>query len=212
MIKIYNSPCSLPPPFPNHFQTPLFFSNHSQTPFHVLLPSSIHLTTLPPIPTPPLKTLSVTPQPVLAFLMILMVVTCKLIGLHHLPCYQRPTLQLPQKPTLWLRGISLHHPQCHQKPTLQLSQKSDLPFPPSIKARKQTGLLDFFSRMPAKEVHEKWGKRKRENEDRDREEHAKLKWKEEAEKLQKLEKRCTNKQSGFTGQAQGKTYKGKGQE
>jgi hypothetical protein len=70
--------------------------------------------------------------------------------------------------------------------------ESDLLFPSSIKARKQTGLLDFFSRMPAKEVHEKWGKRKRENEDRDREEHAKLKQKEEAEKIQKLEKRRAN--------------------
>ena len=165
MIKIYNSPCSLPPPFPNHFQTPLFFPT---TPKHPFRSSSSQVFTWLP---------------------------CHQSQLPHWrpPSYPSASLGLSDDPDG--NDMQVDWPPSSTMPSETNSaavSESDLPFPSSIKARKQTGLLDFFSRMPAKEVHEKWRKRKRENEDRDREEHAKLKQKEEAEKLQKLEKRRAN--------------------
>ena len=63
--------------------------------------------------------------------------------------------------------------------------ESDLPPPSSPKAKKQTGLFDFFPKIPSEEFHTKWRKRKRENEERDQEEYAKRKQKDEAEKSRK---------------------------
>jgi hypothetical protein len=75
-----------------------------------------------------------------------------------------------------------------------LASDSDLPPSSSTKARKQTGLLHFFSKMPPEELHAKWQKRKRDNEDKDREEHAERKQKDEAAKLRKLAKRRAGNQ------------------
>ena len=75
-----------------------------------------------------------------------------------------------------------------------LASDSDLPSLSSTKAVKQTDLLNFFSKMPSKEYHGQWQKRKRDNQDRDREEHAKRKQKDEAEKLRKLAKKRANNQ------------------
>ncbi|KAF9643805.1 hypothetical protein BDM02DRAFT_3219951 [Thelephora ganbajun] len=57
------------------------------------------------------------------------------------------------------------------KTSSALASDSDLP--PSTKATKQAGLLDFFSKVPSEEFHAKWRKRKRDNEERDREEYKK---------------------------------------
>ena len=63
-----------------------------------------------------------------------------------------------------------------------LASELDLPLPSSPKAKKQVGLLDFFSKIPSEELHTRWRKRKRENEERDQEEYAEWKQKDEAEK------------------------------
>jgi hypothetical protein len=75
-----------------------------------------------------------------------------------------------------------------------LASDSELPPLPSTKARKQTDLLNFFSKMPSDELHAKWQKRKRDNEDKDREEYAKRKQKNEAENLRKLTTKRANNQ------------------
>jgi hypothetical protein len=72
-----------------------------------------------------------------------------------------------------------------------LASDSDLPPPSSTVATKQTGLLDFFLKIPGEEAHTRWQKRKRDNEDKDRKEYEERKQKGEAEKLYKL----TNKRA-----------------
>jgi len=71
-----------------------------------------------------------------------------------------------------------------------LASDSDLPPPSSIVATKQTGLFDFFSKIPSGESHARWQKRKQDNEDRDRNEYEEKKKKGEAEKLYKLTDKC----------------------
>ena len=66
-----------------------------------------------------------------------------------------------------------------------LASELDLPLPSLPKAKKQVGLLDFFSKIPSEELHTRWRKRKRENEERDQEEYAERKQKDEAEKSRK---------------------------
>jgi hypothetical protein len=75
-----------------------------------------------------------------------------------------------------------------------LASDSELPPLPSTKARKQTDLLNFFSKMPSDELHVKWQKRKCDNEDKDREEYVKRKQKNEAENLHKLTTKGANNQ------------------
>lgn len=67
-----------------------------------------------------------------------------------------------------------------------LASDSDLPLPSPTKATKQTDLHGFFSKVPSKEPHEKWRKRKRDDEDKDREKYAERKRRDEAEQLHKL--------------------------
>ena len=55
----------------------------------------------------------------------------------------------------------------------------------STKASKQTGLGDFFSKIPAEELHTRWRKRKRDNEEKYREEHEERKRKANQDALQK---------------------------
>ena len=66
-----------------------------------------------------------------------------------------------------------------------VASESNLSLPSSPKAKKQAGLLDFFSKIPSEEFHTKWRKRKRENEERDQEEYAEREQKGEAQKLRK---------------------------
>ena len=56
-----------------------------------------------------------------------------------------------------------------------LASDSDLPLPSSTKAKKQTGLSDFFSKIPSEESYARWRKRKHDNEEKDREAYAKRK-------------------------------------
>ena len=65
------------------------------------------------------------------------------------------------------------------------ASEPDLPLLSSVKATKQTGLLDFFSKVPSEEPHARWRKRKRENQEKDQEEYAERKKRDEAEKLRK---------------------------
>ena len=73
-----------------------------------------------------------------------------------------------------------------------LTSDSDLPPPSSTKATKQSNLFGFFSKVSSEEPHARWRKRKQDNEDRDREEYAERKQKNDADKLQKLEKKRGN--------------------
>jgi len=66
-----------------------------------------------------------------------------------------------------------------------LVSESSLPLPSSPKTKKQTGLSDFFSKIPSEEFHTKWKKRKRENAEKDQEEYEERKQKDEAHKLRK---------------------------
>jgi hypothetical protein len=74
-----------------------------------------------------------------------------------------------------------------------LPSDSELLLPSSTKAVKQTGLLDFFSKIPAEELHSRWRKRKRDNEERDKEEYTERKRKEDAEVVRK--KACRREQN-----------------
>jgi hypothetical protein len=74
-----------------------------------------------------------------------------------------------------------------------LASDSEPPLSSSTKATKQTGLLDFFSKIPSQELHARWQKRKRDNEARDEEEYAKRKLKGDAEVLHK--KACRREQN-----------------
>src|SRR6202000_538240 len=67
-----------------------------------------------------------------------------------------------------------------------LASDSELP-PPS--STKQTGLLNFFSKIPTEEFHARWQKRKRDNEERDKEEYAERKRRGDAEVLYKKARR-----------------------
>ena len=76
-----------------------------------------------------------------------------------------------------------------------LASDSDLPLP-STKAKKQTGLSDFFSKIPSEESYARWRKRKHDNEEKDREAYAKRKRKEETEKsLKEAHRRESNRLS-----------------
>ena len=66
-----------------------------------------------------------------------------------------------------------------------LASEFDFPLHSSPKAAKQSGLLNFFSKMPSEEFHTRWRKRKRENAERDQEEYEERKRKDEAQKLKK---------------------------
>ena len=66
-----------------------------------------------------------------------------------------------------------------------LVSDSELQAPSSAKTTKQTGLLDFFSKVPPEQHHASWQKRKRDNEEKDREEFEKRKKREEAQQLHK---------------------------
>ena len=59
----------------------------------------------------------------------------------------------------------------------------------STKATKQTGLLNFFQKVPAEQAYTSWRKRKRENYEKDKEEYERLKRREEVEKDQKKAQR-----------------------
>jgi len=69
------------------------------------------------------------------------------------------------------------------------TSESELPHLPPVKATKQSGLFDFFPKIPSEELHTKWRKRKRENQERDQEEYAERKKRDEAEKLHKQARR-----------------------
>ena len=66
-----------------------------------------------------------------------------------------------------------------------LVSDSELPPLSSTKAVNQTGLLDFFSKIPSEEFHARWRKRKRDNEERDKEDYEERKRKGDAELLHK---------------------------
>lgn len=93
--------------------------------------------------------------------------------------------------------ISAHlPPSSHVSTGASSAVSSDLDvLPPSsdfLKPVQQTGLLNFFSIVPADEVHAAWGKRKRDNRERDEKEHAETMRQEEEwreEKRQKLRER-----------------------
>jgi hypothetical protein len=53
----------------------------------------------------------------------------------------------------------------------------------------QSGLFDFFSKIPPEEFHARWRKRKLDNEERDREEYAERKKRGDAEVLHKKARR-----------------------
>lgn len=75
------------------------------------------------------------------------------------------------------------------EPSSALASDSEVPFSSSSKATKQTGLLDFFSKMPSGEFHARWRKRKRDNAERDREEYERQKMRDDEEKLHKKARR-----------------------
>jgi hypothetical protein len=89
--------------------------------------------------------------------------------------------------------ISPHLPPSTNAPTEASSaaaSDSDLPHPPlqPPKPPQQTGLLNFFSTVPADEVHAAWGKRKRDNRERDEEKCAKILCQEEEWRDEKHQK------------------------
>ena len=82
-------------------------------------------------------------------------------------------------------GSPVNQPPSSAEPSSAAVSDSDLLQSTSIKITKQAGLLNFFQKIPAKEAHEKWQKRKQENEESNQAEYAKRKRKDEAEKLRK---------------------------
>jgi hypothetical protein len=90
--------------------------------------------------------------------------------------------------------MSPHLPPSTNAPTEASSaaaSDSDLPHSPlhPPKPPRQTGLLNFFSTVPADEVHAVWGKRKRDNRERDEEKCAKIVRQEEEWRAEKRQKR-----------------------
>ena len=88
--------------------------------------------------------------------------------------------------------LATHPPPSSNAPSdvpSAVTSDSDLPQPGSSKQAQQSGLLNFFSVVPAEDSYSMWRKRKRDNLERDEEERAETmrreeKWKEEkAEKL-----------------------------
>ena len=75
-----------------------------------------------------------------------------------------------------------------------VTSDSDLPPPSfgSFKKTKQTGLLNFFSAIPADEAHAVWSKRKRDNQGRDEEERTEAKHQEEEWRETKRQKQRDN--------------------
>lgn len=67
-----------------------------------------------------------------------------------------------------------------------MTSDSEPPISSSNKAVTQTGLLDFFSKVPSEELHACWRKRKRDNEERGKEEYAERKRRSDREVLQKM--------------------------
>ena len=95
-------------------------------------------------------------------------------------------------PNLHLDDLSTENPPSSAFPSENSSaQASDaeLPHSSSIKATKQTGLLNFFSKVPSEELHARWRKRKRDNEDRDKERYEERKRKDEEDKSHKKARR-----------------------
>ena len=82
-------------------------------------------------------------------------------------------------------GSPADQPLSSAEPSSAVVSDSEFLQPTPLKPTKQTGLLNFFPRIPPEEACERWQKRKRENEERDRVEFAKRKQKDEAEKLHK---------------------------
>ena len=79
-------------------------------------------------------------------------------------------------------------------PSSAMVSYSEPPPPSSIKATKQTGLLNFFSTIPPEQHYASWRKRKRDNKERDQEEYARRKRKDEAEQnLKKARRREQNR-------------------
>ena len=96
-------------------------------------------------------------------------------------------------PNLNLDDLPTENPPSFAFPSENSSaQASDaeLPHSSSIKATKQTGLLNFFSKVPSEELHARWRKRKRDNEDRDKERYEEQKRKDEEDKSHKKAQRC----------------------
>lgn len=71
---------------------------------------------------------------------------------------------------------------------------SDSEVPSSTKATKQTGLLNFFPKVPTEQAYASWRKRKRENQEKDREEYEELKRQEKVEENKKKVHRCEQNQ------------------
>jgi hypothetical protein len=90
-------------------------------------------------------------------------------------------------------GLSSDQPPSSAFPSEASSAQtsdSELPLSSTTQAKKQTGLLDFFSKVPTEELNARWRKRKRDNEERDKEEYAERKRRGDAEVLQKKAHRC----------------------
>ena len=87
-------------------------------------------------------------------------------------------------------GSPVNQPPSSAEPSSAAISDSGLLQSTSIKITKQAGLLNFFQKIPAKEAHEKWQKRKWENEESNQAEYAKRKWKDDTEKLCKQVHRC----------------------
>ena len=70
-----------------------------------------------------------------------------------------------------------------------ITSDSDLPPPPSKPSKPvhQTGLLNFFSAIPADKAHATWSEKKRKNRDRDEEVAADTKCREKKQKEHKLQ-------------------------
>ena len=118
--------------------------------------------------------------------------------LYDLPIDQPPLSAFPSESTSVLASDSDLPPLSAfpSESNSALASDSDLPLPFSAKAKKQTGLFDFFPKIPSEESHARWRKRKRDNEEKDREAYAKQQRKEEAEKsLKKAHRRESNKES-----------------
>lgn len=73
--------------------------------------------------------------------------------------------------------------------TSAVASDSEIPALPSAKAKQQTGLHDFFQKVPSEQLFASWRKRKRDNEERDKEEYLERKKNEEEEQLRKKARR-----------------------
>jgi hypothetical protein len=117
-------------------------------------------------------------------------------------------MELSDNPDFY--GSPTNQPLSSAEPSSAAVSDSEFLQPTLLKATKQTGLLNFFSKIPPEEAHERWQKRKWENEGRDRVEYAKRKQKDEAGKLRKqAQKREQNRVSQGRRRERLKKEKGK---